>query len=72
MSVTKNIAKYADDNCINLAELSKKSGVPYSVVHNSLGKNATRELRADELTDICDVLHINPMDFRDQINSNAE
>lgn len=67
MSVTKNIAKYVRDIGINLSELSRKSGVPYMSLYTSLGDDKReRELRADELTDICVVLRINPMDFIDK------
>lgn len=66
MSVTKNIAKYINDIGVNLSELSRKSGVPYSSLYASIsGDKRNRELRADELTNICFVLHINPMDFAD-------
>lgn len=67
MSVTRNIAKYVDDIGINLSELSKKSGVEYSMLYASLGNGKRqRELKADELTSICSVLRINPMDFADE------
>lgn len=64
MNVTKNIASYIENSAINLSELSRKSGVEYSALYASLGKKGTgRELRANELTSICSVLKINPMDF---------
>lgn len=67
MSVTKNIAKYIKEIGVNLSELSRKSGVTYSSLYASLGKDGRgRELRADELTNICSVLQINPMDFTDK------
>lgn len=67
MSVTKNIAEYVKDIGINLSELSRKSGVEYSALYASLGsKERERELRANELTSICAVLRINPMDFADK------
>ena len=67
MSVTKNIAKYIKDIGINLSELSRKSGVPYSSLYASLADaKRNRELRANELADICAVLHVNPMDFADR------
>lgn len=66
MSVTKNIARYVREVGINLSELSRKSGVPYGSLYASLGtEKKKRELRADELTDICQVLKINPMDYAD-------
>lgn len=68
MIVTRNIARYIEDIGINLTELSKKSGIKYSVLYASLGKgDKKRELKADELTSICSVLCINPMDFADEI-----
>ena len=67
MSVTKNIARYVKDIGINLSELSRKSGVAYGSLYASLADDKReRELRANELTDICAVLHINPMDFADK------
>ena len=66
MSVTKKIAKYIKDMGINLSELSRKSGVPYHSLYDSLAdEKRGRELRANELTDVCFVLKINPMDFAD-------
>lgn len=73
MSVTKNIAKYVKDIGINISELSRKSGVPYSLLYASLcDKTKHRELRANELTDICIVLRINPMDFADKTKAEKE
>lgn len=66
MSVTKNLAKYVKEMGFNLSELSRKSGVAYCSLYASLSEKGSRELRAGELTDICLVLHINPMDFADQ------
>lgn len=67
MSVTKNIGKYVKDIGVNLSELSRKSGVAYGSLYASLAEEGRgRELRANELTDICYVLKINPMDFADK------
>jgi len=67
MNVTKNIAKYVKDMGINLSDLSRKSGISYGSLYASLGDEGRgRELRANELTDICFVLRINPMDFAEQ------
>lgn len=64
MSITKNIARYINDMGFNLSELSRKSGVAYGSLYASL--KGERELRANELTDLCFVLHINPMEFAEQ------
>lgn len=70
MTVTKNIAKYIKEMSINLSELSRKSGVPYPALYTSIiDEKRNRELRADELTSICCVLRINPMDFADEKES---
>lgn len=67
MAVTKNIAKYVKDMGINISELSRKSGVAYGSLYASLGaEGRRRELRADELMNICFALRINPMDFADE------
>ena len=67
MNVTKNIAKYVDDIGVNLSELSRKSGIEYAALYASLGnRGRQRELRANELTSICAVLKINPMDFAEE------
>lgn len=67
LTVTRNIAKYVKDIGVNLSELSRKSGVAYGSLYASLGgEGRKRELKADELTDICFVLRINPMDFADE------
>lgn len=64
MNVTKNVAKYVNEIGVNLSELSRKSGIEYSVLYASLSsKGRQRELRADELTSVCAVLKLNPMDF---------
>lgn len=65
MTVTKNIAKYIKDIGVNISELSRKTGIPYCSLYASLcdASGRERELRANELTDICYVLKINPMDF---------
>lgn len=66
MAVTKNLARYVDAMGINLADLARKAGISYPALYKSIGiKEASRELRADELTSICSVLGKNPMDFYD-------
>lgn len=73
MSVTKNIGKYVKDIGINISELSRKSGVPYGSLYASLCDDRRgRELRANELTSICFVLNIDPMDFADKPEKEVE
>ena len=73
MSVTKNIAKYINDRGINLSDMARKAGVEYSAIYDSLGqKGRGRELRANELTAICTILKINPMDFAEDLGEKGE
>ncbi|MDD3648471.1 MAG: helix-turn-helix domain-containing protein [Candidatus Dojkabacteria bacterium] len=73
MTVTENIAKYVKDIGVNLSELSRKSGVSYQALYASLSSRSRfRELRANELTDICFILKINPMDFADKPEEKKE
>ena len=45
----------------------KQQGQLYAALYASLGsKGRKRELRADELTSVCAVLKINPMDFAEE------
>lgn len=64
MTVTRNVSSYVKRLGINLSEMSRKTGIPYNALYKSVGvSNPKRDLRADELTNICVFLGINPMDF---------
>ena len=63
MDVTKNLRKHVSDIGVNLAELARKSGVPYTNIYASLSAGGERELKANELMAICFVLNINPVDL---------
>ncbi len=55
----KKLIKYLDDNNISLSELSKGTGIAYSVLYDSLAhEKRNRELRARELFKICDYLKV--------------
>lgn len=65
-NVTERIGDYLRVSRINLSELSRKTGVPYSTLYASVwDRSRHRDLRANELMSICVVLGINPMDFVD-------
>lgn len=69
MNVTKNLAAYLKSTAVNLSELSRRTGISYQVLYASVGDEGRgRELKADELTAICRVLNLNPMDFADAPN----
>lgn len=64
MAVTKNLAEYIGKIGVNISELARKTGIPYCSLYRSIGvDDPKRELRADELMSICNVLGVNPMDF---------
>lgn len=73
MRVTKNIAAYVRKLGINTSELARKINAPYTAIYRSVGlENPTRELRADEMVAICQLLGVNPMQFdteQDERNS---
>lgn len=66
MCATKNLARYVKEKAINLSAMSRATGIPYSVLYDSLSnKNRERPLSVDEAIIICKFLGVNPMDFAD-------
>ena len=64
--ITQKIGEFLKDSNVNLSKLSRKAGIPYSLLYASVwDKNRGRELRANEFMSICIVLGLNPMDFAD-------
>lgn len=61
--VTSGIAKYIAEKGHSLTVISDATNIAYNVIYNSLGPNATRELRACEYLAICHFLEIDPMKF---------
>lgn len=67
MNVTKNLAEYLKRTAVNISELSRRTGISYQALYASVGEEGRgRELKANELTAICRVLNLNPMDFADE------
>ena len=65
MSATSNLVQYTREIGINIAELSRKAGIPYQTCYEVFGeKGRGRELKADEFLTICAIIKVNPMDFR--------
>ncbi|WP_195540333.1 hypothetical protein [Eubacterium maltosivorans] len=66
---TKYISDYVREKGINLTKLSKKTGIPYFSIYDSLlNKKRDRDLRVGEYLEICTFLGVDPMDFADQPN----
>lgn len=64
MDVTKNILKYINRIGMDLSDLAEQTGISYEDLKECFGEeNHHRPLKANELTTICYVLKINPMDF---------
>lgn len=64
--VTQNIADYIKKLGISLRVLAENTGINYATLRASLSKkpgNKRRDLKADELLEICKALDKNPMDF---------
>lgn len=69
MSVTENLSAYIRDRQINLSELSRLSGIPYTNIYNSIAhQGRKRELRDWELLAICYALQIDPWKFYQKTN----
>lgn len=61
---TKNLGKYIKEKGYNLSELSRKTGVPYMALYNSLmNSKEDRALRAGEYLSLCKHLELDPMMF---------
>lgn len=62
--VTERVEKYLKDHKVNLLDLSKKTGITYTQLYNSVGnKKRLRELRADEFLSICKALEVRAETF---------
>ncbi len=62
--VTENVANYVNNMGINLTKMSEAINIEYSVLYDSLGaKGRRRDLRDNELLNVCKFLGKNPMDF---------
>lgn len=61
---TRNLGRYVRDKGFNLSELSRKTGVPYMALYDSLiNEKRDRSLRVDEYLKVCNHLELDPMDF---------
>ena len=65
--VTKNLARYVAETGIRMSTMSKKTGIPYAALHDSLiNDSRDRDLRVGEFFKICEFLKKNPMDFAEE------
>ena len=64
MTLEENISRCIAEKGIALTVVSRRTGVPYTALYNSLSnKRSKRELKGKELVLICKFLDINPMNL---------
>lgn len=64
LDITQKVAEHVKKTGISLTAISKKTGIPYYLLFESLSEQGRgRELRADELVCVCRILKINPMEL---------
>jgi len=61
---TKRVSEYVRQKGFNLSEISRRTGLPYMVLYDSLmNEKRDRDLRVDEFLRLCDHLDVDPMQF---------
>ena len=61
---TKNVARYIKENGLRLTVISKKTGISYNALRDSLSNGPRyRNLRAGEFMKICKFLEKSPLYF---------
>lgn len=64
---TLYLADFIKSRGISLQKLAETICVPYYSLYNSLGKNPTRSLRADELIKVCSFLGFDLIDLANNV-----
>lgn len=65
--ITLKVSKYVKQKGINLLEMSRKTGLSYTALYDSLlNKKRKRDLRDYEFIEICRFLDIDPKEFIEQ------
>ncbi len=63
---TRNLSKYVKEKGINLAKMSRDTGIPYIALYDSLMNDSRdRDLRVGEFFVICRFLGVKGEDFAD-------
>ncbi len=67
MSLERNIAGFIKERGVNLSDMSRKTGIPYMSLYDSLlNDKRERQLRGSELLAICGFLGASPTDFAEK------
>lgn len=63
---TRNLSRYVKETGINIAKMSRKTGIPYAALYDSLINEARdRDLRAGEFFKVCEYIGAKVEDFAD-------
>ena len=67
LNLEESISKCIEEKGIALSAVSRKTGIPYMSLYNSLmNRKSTWELRGRELVSVCAFLDIDPRDFAEE------
>lgn len=70
MTLEENISKCIEERGIALTVVSRRTGLPYMALYDSLrNKSKNREIKGRELVKLCKFLDIDPRDFVDSHES---
>lgn len=63
----ENLASFIKKRGIKLSEISRKTGIPYMYIYDSLfNDKRSRKLKGSELIAICKFLDVSPMEFAEE------
>lgn len=72
-NVTTNVSDYIRKKGINLSKLARETEIPYMALYDSLANSGRqRDLRDAEFLSICCFLGVDPREFADHEESEAE
>lgn len=67
MTLEENISKCIEDKGIALTVVSRRTGISYMALYDSLkNKTKKREIRGKELVKLCKFLEVDPREFADK------
>ncbi len=71
MTLEENLSKCIDDKGIALTVVSRRTGIPYMALYDSLkNRSKKRDIKGKELIKLCKFLNVNPIDFADKEGNN--
>ena len=68
MTLEESISKCIEDRGIALTVVSRRTGVSYMALYDSLrNKSKKREIKGKELVKLCKFLEVDPRDFAEEM-----